>query len=266
MSGAPEDWKDRLAARALSRLGDPPLPEGFAARIAARATATPQVQPAPRESWPVTASDEAIVAGVVHGEAAAPRRWPAYAAASIAALAVAAIGALALDAGPQGRQRPSIAKDEPAARLPQTLPQAAAEMAEAAPQRRASVPKRKTSKSSAAPLMRPPVPVAAQPGAPAASGTPAEPPPPAAKAGEEEMLAQSGPQLGPGDGGGSRAVYGPPAPKGLGIAGSINGSAAAPGESTAAGRGPRNAPPGGMPGSPSGPSGGSGPLGPGPRI
>ena len=84
MSGRIEEAKDELAARALSRLAEPMVPEGLAARIKARAVATPQGPGEPAgPAAPMTA--EASMA-----PAPLTRRWAAYAAAaSLAAVALA---------------------------------------------------------------------------------------------------------------------------------------------------------------------------------
>ncbi|NIJ37562.1 hypothetical protein FHR22_002246 [Sphingopyxis panaciterrae] len=258
---ASENRKDELAARALSRLPDPPLPEGLAARIAARATAVPQIGSiAPPLSQVVVPLP---VEAVVPAEPARPalRRWPFYAAASAAAVLLP-VGILA---GMNGREesKPALAEEKNVAPLPRSQQQAPAELVDAAPRPAEAAQPAEKSLPAAAPKMILPIPAAPPPTELASEEKPAETAKPVEDVSQPERLAQTGPQAGPqGTSPGSPIlvpVYGPPAPTGLGIAGSVGGATSFPGEAE---RAPRSAPMGPPPSSLPGPST---PRGPGPR-
>src|SRR3546814_1037389 len=91
MSGLTEDRKDQLAARALSRLSEPQLPDGFAARIAARATSAQQTPATSRDTIAANEAELLPAADRTPLDPARPLRWPRYVAASAAALAVATV-------------------------------------------------------------------------------------------------------------------------------------------------------------------------------
>lgn len=264
---ASENRKDELAARALSRLSDPPLPEGLAARITARATAVPQIGTvAPGDR--VAAVPPAIApASPVVPVLASRRRWPFYAAASFAAVALLLAGILA---GLTDRREgaPALAerdKAAPLSRAPKS--QAPAEFVEAA----APAPEATKSTKNAAPATAPatglPVPATTPPAQPATNNEPAEAVKPVEEGNQPERLAHTGPQAGPQGaapgGSTSMPVYGPPAPSGLGIVGSTGGPTSFPDEAGKKGRPPRatspGPPPSSLPGS-------SAPRGTGPRL
>jgi hypothetical protein len=263
---ASENRKDELAARALSRLSDPPLPNGLAARITARATAVPQIGTVAAERPPVAASPLTETAPSVEPAGSSRRRWHLYAAASAAAAVLLSVGILA-GMGDRQEGRPALAKEEAVVPLPRVQQQQApAEFVDAAP--RAPEAAKPTGKAppAAAPKMILPVPVPIPPAELASGGKPAEAGKPVEDRNPPERLAQTGPGVGPQgvSQGGSTSipVYGPPAPTGLGIAGSAGGPASFPGETGNDSRPPRSAPTGPPPSSLPGPST---PRGPGPR-
>lgn len=266
MSGATEDRKDQLAARALSRLREPQLPEGFAARIAARATSAPQASATPREILTATDSEPLPTAGIAPPDSLVLTGWRRYAVASVAALAVAAVGLFMIGAGSQAQRRPEVVADGQPARSSQFTSERTVEVANGtpalAPPARASVRIGKTE-----PVLQLPVAIPSQPDELMIAGEPMGSRVQDAVTGKEEKLVQIGPPAGPQDIGGSRPVFGPPVPQGLGIAGSINSLPSLPGEMGATGRTTRGSPPGG-------PSAGAGstipsaatPRGSGPHI
>lgn len=261
--------KDELAARALSRLSEPPIPEGLAARIAARAAATPQIG-AERPAEAPTAPS-APLPGHVPMAPRVARNWRRsqdrrhhLIAASIAAALLVSAGVYA---GLRDRtdETAPLARDEPTQALPQADTPAPSRLADAAPPAKAvdAKPLHREKARPASPTMTSPVPTAppvelVAEDAPSTTTAPKEPP------AEESRLAQTGPKDAPNVG--LRPVYGPPAPVGLGIAGGTGG-ASLPGEATGAsprgsgsGNAPTSGPPPGMPGP------GGGPRGPGPRM
>lgn len=258
---ASENRKDELAARALSRLPDPPLPEGLAARIAARATAVPQIGSiaAPRSPVVVPLPVEAVVPA--EPARPSPRRWPFYAAASAAGVLLS-VGILS-GMNSRDESRPALAEEKTVAPLQRSQQQAPAELVDAAPRPAEPAPRAEKSAPSAAPRMILPVPVAPPPTELVSEDKPAEIMKPVEDVSQQERLAQTGPQAGPqGTSPGSpisTPVYGPPAPTGLGIAGSVGGATSFPGEAE---RTRRSAPMGPPPSSLPGPSTS---RGPGPR-
>lgn len=222
MSGSIDERRDALAARALSRLPEPPVPAGLAARITAKAIATPQAQPQAEEADRPARTETA--AAVVAHNSAPRRRWPGYAmAVSVAIVALASAGLLLAGDDPQ-EPRVAGAAPEPAA------PPRRVEVADVPAPARAVTPR--TAPEPPARRARPAAPPAPSEPAPVELAV-EEAPAPAAKA-PEPQLVQTGPQL-PQSGLGSidGSVYGPPAPSGLGVAGSVPGGKAPPGATSA---------------------------------
>ena len=264
MSDANENSKDDLAVRALSRLPPPPLPDGLAARIKARATAAPQSNAAHGAAAMAVPSPPVTSTCVDVPMRRSPRRWPIYAAASIAALFVISIGVI-VNQRDQKDMSPVMAKSAPARALPAVKQADRSEVAETVPDAAAPTSERRLARRSAEPRIGKPVQDTPSDEAPselaseAISAEKAAAAPPRDE--EQERLAQNRPQMVP-EGGGTiaRPVYGPPAPSGLGIAGPVGGSPSLPNENgsgTDTSRGtPPSAPPVGFPG----------PRGPGPRF
>jgi len=261
MSGTNID-KDELAARALTRLADPPLPDGLAARITARATAKPQIEPSASPSLDAAA----LVAAKSAPSAAQPRRFESrrriFAGASLCALLLA-VGLVA--ALRSSSDEPVIAAgEERTLPAPAVKPAAPSKLAEAAPPETlpTKVPHKMRANRDALMMLPPP---AAPPVEPAAEDAPPAAPTGSSPTPAEERLAQRGPRD-PSAEKALRPVYGPPAPVGLGIAGTPGGGNALPGTT---GPGSR-APSGGAGSPPSGPPPGmpgpGGPRGPGPRL
>lgn len=269
---ARESRKDELAARALSRLADPPLPEGLAARITARAIATPQVgtaisgAPSPAPNHPEHLPARAHPAPPARPQRKAPDRRRLYAGAAIAAALLLLVGGVVGLPGDPDPAPVVAGRDEPLS-VPLTETAAPPRMADAAPVQATptTAPHKKAAKTRA-PIMVLPVPATA-PVELAADDLPAATPTPGPAIDEKEQLAQTGPQDAP-TGGALRPVYGPPAPVGLGIAGAPGGRGSLPGDSGTTSRSPDSggtaAPPGGPP--PGMPGPGGGPRGPGPRL
>ncbi len=260
---APDARKDELAARALSCLGEPPVPEGLAARITARATAAPQIADVSPDSAPSPAPVPLSFAPPVRATGPArshPVRRRHVIAASIAAALLLSVGVYAGLRDRPGKS-PAFANDVPTQTVPQSDPRAPSRLAdaappagapEAAPTRREKAPPAQRFATVPAPV-DPPVELAeeAPPAATPATGGEARP--------QEGRLAQTGPDNISNSG--LRPVYGPPAPTGLGIAGGPAGGISLPGEPPSGGaRGtggngpPPSGPPSGMPG-PGGPHG-----------
>jgi len=260
MSGA-ETRKDELAVRALSRLADPPVPDGLAARIAARATAAPQVGAIAPDRAPVVAVlPPAPVASARHPV----RRWRTYAAASVAAALLLSVGLVVGRGAPEDRLPLAKADPVPATRTgqPAAAPTEVADADAAPADAKISGPSRGPHPRSQ-PAMVLPVPMTPPPaGLPQEDKFPEVAPAPDPT--EQERLAQTGPQIAPQGGGSVSPVYGPTAPQGLGIVGSSNGPVAIPGEGATTPRAPRSGPPGSPP--PSGMPGPSMPRGPGSRL
>lgn len=250
MNEAIESEKDEWAARALSRLPQPPTPDGLADRISARAVAMPQtpagelsvveVVPSPVSSFPSSIGPVRVRRS----------RWPAYASAA-AIVAVTAAGFVGWTSGPA--DGPVVAKGDrpqPAGRPRAPTP----EQELAATQDTAKVVR---AAPSPAPASAPPksIPPPPEPKPVELAVTPPPPPPtgeglPGQTVGPTDLAQQIVPPSiasGP--------VYGPPAPSGLGIAGVPSGGPSVPGDAIENRRGPR----GGMPGN------GPGPRGPGHR-
>lgn len=243
--------KDDLAVRALSRLPDPALPEGMAARIKARATALPQL-PAGDEVRP------AIPAASPPADT--PRRtvrtrWPFYAAASLAAVLLVS-GAMLVGLGRHETAGPVVAKQEAEDMLPAPRETPPPQVADAAPVAKSPAPTTRPAPTRRAPSAPAPVPVMTAP----ADLTTETPPV------EKEQLVQSSsgedagqivhnqPPATPEGAGVPSPAYGPPVPSGLGITGAINGPTQFPGEAHP-GSGSSSAPPPGFPR----------PRGPGPK-
>lgn len=259
--------KDELAARVLSRLEDAPVPEGLAARIAARAVATPQIGVARSAEAPASAPiafpGQASTAPRVARSTPGHRRH--FVAASIVAALLISVGVYAGFRDSADDITP-LARDEPRNAMPQAETPAPARLADAARPAEAQDAKplhREKARPAqpAQPSMTSPVPKAAPvelvaEGAPSTTTPTKEPP------AEENRLAQTGPKNAPNIG--LQPVYGPPAPVGLGIAGGTGG-ASLPGEASSGtrGSGNGNGPPSG---SPPGMPGPGGPRGPGPRM
>jgi hypothetical protein len=269
---ASENRKDELAARALSRLPDPPLPEGLAARIAARATAVPQIgivasgRPSAAVSPLVEDAPLVEVAPLMEPERSSRRRWPFYAAASVAAAALLLVGIFA-GADDRPASAPALAEEEAIAPLQQVQQRPVpAEFVDAAPRAPKAAHSTGRILPAADPKMVLPVPVPTPPAELASDDKPAEAPKPVEAGNQLERLAQTRPQAGPQappqSGSISIPVYGPPAPTGLGIAGSVGSATAFPGETGNESRSPRSAPTGPPPSNLPGPST---PRGPGPR-
>lgn len=261
MSGTNID-KDELAARALTRLAAPALPDGLAARITARATAMPQIEPSASPSLDAAVPVEAKPARLAPPSRRVEGRRRIFAGVSVCALLLA-VGVVA--ALRSNSDEPVIAAGEERT-LPAIDVETAAppKLAEAAPPETltTTVP-RKMKANPDAPLTLPAP--AASPIEPAAENLPAAVPVTHSPAPEQEKLAQTGPRDSSADKA-LRPVYGPPAPVGLGIAGTPSGGNPMPGAT-----GPGNrAPSGGAGSPPSGPPSGmpgpGGPRGPGPRL
>jgi hypothetical protein len=190
------------------------------------------------------------------------RRRAAYAAALVAAVLLAS-GGLLLSRDRTDREAPvQIAKNPSVPSSPARPPDQSRQLdADRSPEESAT--RQPEPEPSAAPAAIHPAPHVPTPELAAAEPPAAEAPaekPSAESSAEEQRLAQSGPQIMPE---GVSAVYGPPAPTGLGIAGAPRGSVSFPGETRAGGRGPRgqptSTPPQGAPPP-------SAPRGPGPRL
>jgi hypothetical protein len=231
---ATDDRRDELAARALSRLDDPPLPEGFAERIAARATATAQIGIVPPsaapDAKPLLSRVATPVPAIMPVRNRASRRR-IYAAASIAVLLLASAGFI-LGRGATGDASPPQIAKSPAAPSDQFPAPQRPRLADALPPAAQPSPQQSELRPPTAPTMVLPVPLAPPPelaaAVPPAGAPPAERPPADAPA-EEEQLAHTGPQTMPGNVAGP--VYGPPVPGGLGIAGGPGrGPVSLPGE------------------------------------
>lgn len=255
---ASESRKDELAARALSRLSDPPLPEGLAARIAARATAMPQIGVVASACPPPAAPAPVEALSRVEPARHSRRRWPLYAAASVAAAALLSMGIFA-SVGDWHERGPALAEEKAVVPLPHAPQQAPVELVDAPP--RASVPAKRPRETAPAdsPKMLLPVPVPTAPVELVSEEEPAGTMKPGPDSAQPERLAQTGPQATPQGGSSSIPVYGPPAPSGLGIVGPVGGATSFPGEAESrASRGtPTGPPPSSLPG-PSTPRG-SGP-------
>lgn len=261
--------KDELAARTLSRLSEPSIPEGLADRIAARATAAPQIDAARLAEAPTGT----LVALPRHAPTAlrvAGTRRPSldrrrhFIAASIAAALLASVGVYA---GLRDRadQTPPLARGEPLKALPEADTPVPPRLADAARPAEAldAKPQHREKARPARPMITAPVPLPASPPVElVAEDTPSTPAAPKESPAEESKLAQTGPKNPPNIS--LHPVYGPPAPIGLGIAGGTGGSSL-PGEASggARGSGSSNVPPGGPPPGMPGPGG---PRGPGPRL
>lgn len=269
---AGESRKDELAVRALSHLSDPQLPEGMAARIAAKAVAAPQIGTLDPVRAPAPAR-HAIVDPPPHRSKrrAGMRRRSYVAAGAFAGAAAAAVlaavstGALVGTSGGRDGQ-PAIAEKVEDRALP-PVERETPRLAEIAPE--AAKPRKKS--GGVRPIVGSEIP---RPDAEASVFAEPVPEEMAAQnplsgqtAVERERLAQTGPQsvptAPPNSGGISAPVYGPPSPSGLGIAGTVTGPMPLPGEGDRGGRASRGgsagAPPAGFPGSPA-------PRGPGPRL
>ncbi|SNS58116.1 hypothetical protein [Sphingopyxis indica] len=224
MSGRIEEAKDAAAARALSRLAEPAVPEGLAARIKAQATALPQA--AGQAAEPVVAAPEAASALA----SPRPRRWPAYAAAASVAVAILAWAMLPSrphDATPIAPQVVDSTPSSPA-EAPKTPVQIEAP-APAAPAPKLAERQKPAKKTAPAPEPVPAPPAAGPAAVELATKAPeSAPPAPPGESPQEPELAQTGPQLPAENDNVTGSVYGPPAPTGLGIAGSAGARPGAP--------------------------------------
>lgn len=270
MSDATETRKDELAARMLLELEKPRIPEGLADRITARAIAAPQIGAADAVDVRAPTADlqppesSSILIMPVKGRAkSTPPRWRAYAAASAAAAVLVSVG---LWAG--GRESPSdaplLAKTDRPTRLspPAGDEEESEKLADAAPRKAVAQSSEPKAAHRTEPAMAVPVALTPPPVALALDDVPGDMAPPEAAA-KEEKLAQTVQQPISQSGGSAISVYGPPAPSGLGIAGSVPGQSGILSDPAQSSRGPRGAPlgppPSTLPGSP--PS-----RGPGPRL
>ncbi|TPE64623.1 hypothetical protein FJQ54_01085 [Sandaracinobacter neustonicus] len=250
MNEATDNQKDERVAHALSKLPEPPLPDGMAARITARATATAQLAAADVGAAPkllVAAPGAVDPASVTRGRRA--DSWRSYAAASAAAVVLLSIGLVSISLlmarpGQDSGATPSVTlagtpalpAAEPAAapvRLAnapaqQMRPSFPAESANAKPAR-APIDLKAADLKANGPSAVPQSPAAlpevrlAQDEAPAVS--PVDP------LASENKLAQFGPPAPRQDSKLPAEAYGPPAPTALAAAG---GSAAPPATSVEA--------------------------------
>jgi hypothetical protein len=259
MSDATETRKDELAARMLLELEKPAIPEGLAARIAARATAEPQIGAtgavhAPNSATAMLASESVSVLNMPVKGRARPvsPRWRGYAAASAVAVVLVSVGLLAGGRDAPG-DAPVVAEaDSPPQRTPVSDADNDGEkLAEAVPRKAKAIVRAPKAVELPAPAMTLPIALTPPPTELAHDEKPDNIAPP--EMAPQERLAQTVPQSIPQGGGGAISIYGPPAPSGLGIAGSVPGQSGLPSDQAQPSRGPRGTslgpPPSSLPGS-----------------